>query len=70
MNNKSLSFNTSDIGTILLIFIIAFFSISFIGLTLSIVRGKDANLAKSCRSAAWMGFFVGLILLYLRFVLT
>lgn len=70
MDNEALAVGTSGIGTILSIFIVAFLAVSVIALVLSIVRGKDANLAKSCRSAAWMGFFVGLILLYLRFVLT
>lgn len=70
MGNDVLTVGTSGIGTILSIFIVAFFAVSVVALVLSIIRGKDANLAKSCRSSAWMGFFVGLILLYLRFVLT
>ena len=70
MGNEALSIGTSSIGTILSVFIVAFFAVSVIALVLSIIRGKDANLAKSCRSSSWMAFFVGLILLYLRFVLT
>lgn len=69
MVNDALTVGTGSIGTILLIFIVAFFAVSVAALVLSITRIKTVNLAKSCREAAWMGFFVGLILLYLRFVL-
>jgi len=70
MDNEALTIGTSSIGTILSVFIVAFFTVSVVALVLSIIRGKDASLAKSCRRASWMAFFVGLILLYLRFVLT
>ena len=70
MDNEALAVGTISIGTILSVFIVAFFAVSVVALVLSIIRGKDANLAKNCRGASWMAFFVGLILLYLRFVLT
>ena len=68
--NEALTVGTSSVGTILSVFIVAFFAVSVIALVLSLIRGKDPTLAKSCRSASWMAFFVGLIILYLRFVLT
>jgi len=55
-------------ANILLVFVVAFFSISVIALAVSIFRGKDEALAKSCRGASRMAFFIGLILLYLYFV--
>ena len=58
-----------DMKTILAIFIIAFFTVSVISLFTSIVNGKVPDLATSCRKASWMAFFIGLIMLYLRFVL-
>lgn len=69
MGNEALTVGTSNIGTILSVFVVAFFSVSVIALVLSLIRGKDANLAKSCQNASWMAFFIGLIILYLRFVL-
>lgn len=54
---------------ILTVFIVAFFALSVISLAASIFNGVDATFSKSCRSASWMAFFIGLILLYLRFVL-
>ena len=68
--SEALTVGTSSVGTILSVFIVAFFAVSVVALVLSLIRGKDPNLAKSCRGASWMAFFVGLILLYLRFVLT
>lgn len=59
----------TDVTKVLTIFVIAFFSLSVLSLGCSIIRGGDAELSKSCRSASWMGFIIGLILLYLRFVL-
>ena len=70
MNNKAIAVGTSSINIILSIFIVTFFAVSVVALVVSIIRGKDINLAKSCRGASWMAFFIGLILLYLRFVLT
>lgn len=55
---------------ILTIFVIAFFTVSVIALGVSIFGGKDAELSKNCRSASRTAFLIGLILLYLQFVLT
>lgn len=55
---------------ILTVFMTVFFTVSVIALAASVVWGKDANMPKNCRSGSWMAFFIGLILLYLRFVLT
>ena len=51
------------------IFIVLFFAVSLLSLVASVFTGGNAELSKSCRHASWMGFFIGLILLYLRFVL-
>lgn len=51
-------------------FVVVFFALSVISLGASILNGKDAGLSKNCRSASWMAFFIGLIMLYLQFVLT
>jgi len=55
-------------GTILQAFVVVFFAISAISLGVSIFRGQDAELSKSCRRASFMAFIIGLILLYLHFV--
>ena len=57
-------------NSMLTIFIAVFFGVSATALVISLVRGSDANLSKSCRRASWMAFAIGLILLYLQFVLT
>jgi hypothetical protein len=59
----------TETSTVLMIFVVAFFSLSVLSLGYSIFRGNDAEVSKNCRGASWMGFFIGLILLYLRFVL-
>lgn len=55
---------------ILTIFMVAFFAVSVLALGASVLLGKDAEFSKNCRSASWMAFLIGLILLYLQFVLT
>ena len=67
--NDVLTADTSSIGMILYTFIVIFFALSALALVMSIIRGQDQNLAKSARSASWMSFFIGILLLYLRFVL-
>ncbi len=54
---------------ILTVFIVAFFGLSLISLGVSLYNGGDPSFSKSCRSASWMAFLIGFILLYLRFVL-
>lgn len=70
MSNNAHSLGVNNIGSILAVFSIAFFAVSILALVVSIVRCKEINLAKSCRNASWMAFIIGIILLYLRFVLT
>ena len=57
-------------GSILTIFVAVFLAMAAVSLAISIVRGKDNNLSQNCRRASWMSFAIGLILLYLQFVLT
>lgn len=56
--------------TVLFIFMIAFFAVSVFALGMSLYNCGDRYLSKSCRSSSWTSFGIGLILLYLRFVLT
>ncbi len=55
--------------TILAIFIVAFWILSLISLGVSAYKAEDPSFSKSCRSTSSMAFLIGLILLYLRFVL-
>ena len=54
---------------ILTLFVVAFFAVSVLALGVSVLLGKDAELSRNCRRASWMAFLIGLILLYLQFVL-
>jgi hypothetical protein len=56
-------------SVILVIFIVIFFSISGIALIVSFVA-EDKEISSHAKSAVWPAFFIGIILLYLRFVLT
>ena len=56
-------------SSILTFFVAVFLAMAAVSLAISIVRGKDNNLANNCRRASWMAFGIGLILLYLQFVL-
>lgn len=55
---------------ILTFFVGAFFAVSLLSLGASVLLGKDVGLSRNCRSTSCMGFLIGLILLYLQFVLT
>jgi Na+-driven multidrug efflux pump len=55
-------------GTILTIFIVAFFVVSVGALIASIFHGKNTDISKNCRTASLMAFIIGLILMYLQFV--
>ena len=70
MGSNTLAIGGGNMGTILSYFVIVFFAVSVLALVVSIIRCKEVNLAKSCRNASWMAFIIGIILLYLRFVLT
>ena len=54
---------------ILTLFVVAFFAVSILALGTSVFLGKDAEFSRNCRRASWMAFLIGLILLYLQFVL-
>jgi hypothetical protein len=55
---------------ILTIFVAVFFAVCVLAIGASVFWSKDTNISKNCRSAAWMAFLIGVILLYLHFVLT
>ncbi len=53
---------------VLKIFTIIFFSISAVSLVVSIIGSGDEDISKSSRRAAFLSFFIGIVMLYLYLV--